>query len=735
MRPRMKPRLIPVLVANVFLAAPALAQEEPTMAPKDFALSGALGVGLRATDVNATDASKFMEYRDLSPNGILLFELQGLGRNYHLDAFGENIGTDDQYIDLQGGRFGTFKYRLYDNEMRHRFGSPPAVRTPYSGVGTATLTAPFPAAAGLATSPVINPNTWNPFDSSVKRRDLGGFLEWSALSPWYFRVDANEVKRDGVRTISSSNGESPGNGFVELPRPVDWTTTNWSAEGGYQSKTMNFSLNVLHSRFQNGTQLLQFSNPFLGAGNPTNYDSKPLEPDNELTKWSLNGNLRRLPWNSTLAGRITWSKLTNNVSVLTNTLDNGPPLGIQAPTGPNPPVFRGEVINKTASLSYSSQPMRALDTRVYYNWSEKEDNSTHITFTAPLLGCPLATPCEPERFSYKKNNVGAEAGYRVNPNNRITGGVDYHKTDRHRIDFRETEDAKFFVQWRNHAFDYVDTRVKYQFLKRRSEFDPVTEVIETNNPLAAFVRRFDYANVHQNLLKASFDISPRPFLDFGVEAIYKNNDYKDTPLGRTEDQRTELYASVGLGDPNKFRVLLFGDIEYAWYDSRHRVGAVGGPDDPPAPAAPAISTSYTWTAKNRDKSWQVGLGADWKPMERLVVNGSLLWAKTEGTVDFSTQPGTIIAGPGLLPIGNFDNTRRWALNLKGTYAVTQAFNVTAGYAYERYRYSDIGYDGLSYVSFASVAPGGTTANSYVTGEGAFQNYTANILYLIGTYKF
>jgi hypothetical protein len=89
----------------------------------------------------------------------------------------------------------------------------------------------------------------------------------------------------------------------------------------------------------------------------------------------------------------------------------------------------------------------------------------------------------------------------------------------------------------------------------------------------------------------------------------------------------------------------------------------------------------------------------------------------------------------LLGIGNFDNTRKWSLNLKGTYALSRAFDLTAGYAHERYRYSDIGYDNLRYVAFASVAPGGTTSNSYATGENAFQNYTADIFYVIGTYKF
>ena len=74
------------------------------------------------------------------------------------------------------------------------------------------------------------------------------------------------------------------------------------------------------------------------------------------------------------------------------------------------------------------------------------------------------------------------------------------------------------------------------------------------NPIELFVRRFDVANVDQNLVKLVLDFTPAPLLDLGLEAIYKENEYKDTPLGRTEDTRQEVYASVGYGDPKNWRV-------------------------------------------------------------------------------------------------------------------------------------------------------------------------------------
>ena len=177
--------------------------------------------------------------------------------------------------------------------------------------------------------------------------------------------------------------------------------------------------------------------------------------------------------------------------------------------------------------------------------------------------------------------------------------------------------------------------------------------------------------------------------------------------------------------------MIFADVEFLQYDSTHRVGGTTlANSNPAAPPVGSPSTIYTWKAENKDKSWQVGLGADWLPLERLTLNASLIWAKTEGTTEFSAQPGTVLVPPFFYPIGNFDNTTRVALNLKGTYKFDRNWSVTGGYAYERYKYSDIGYDGTRYV-----VPPLTTSASYVTGQYSFQPYRANIFFLLGTYKF
>jgi MtrB/PioB family decaheme-associated outer membrane protein len=557
---------------------------------------------------------------------------------------------------------------------------------------------------------------------------MGAMAELSFDSPWYVRFDGNQVKRKGINVFAGAQGTSPGNGFVDLPAPIDYKTNNASVEAGYQGQASHFAVSGMYSKFSNDNELLRWSNGFFSPANPLNRDTTVLPPENELVRLSANGNIRKLPGDSTLAGRVTWSKLTNDVPILPTMLSTG---STNPATGSSGPTFNGEIKKTTLGLSFSSHPLAQLDTRFYYNYAKEDNNSTHLTFTSAALGC--APSCVPEPFEYKKHNLGFEAGYRINRANRLTGGFDYYDVERERIDFTDSEDKKFFIEWKNSSLDVLTARIKYQYLDRDSTYvlTPTSPLVVAN-PTEFYVRRFDLANVEQNMIKLVLDASPIPFVDLGFEAIYKKNDYKDTALGRTEDERQEYYASVSFGDPKKFRVMIFGDIELLQIDSRHRVGgttlANSNPAAPPSGASALGNTIYTWDAKNEDKAWQVGVGADWLPMERLRLNASLIYAKTEGTTDFAAQAGTLVTVP-FLPITNFDNTKRTALNLKGTYKLDRNWSMTAGYAYERYKYSDIGYDGFRYVA------GTGTSAAYMTGQYAFQPYSANIFYVVGTYKF
>lgn len=706
----MKPKLIAVLVANAFVGS-AVAADAPGLR-----VTGEVGVGLRYVKENASDTSKLREYRDLDTDPITFLDVRAEDQSRRYNFFVENITTDDRNWTVLGQQFGAWRFRLYGNEVRHRFGSGAGARSPFSGIGTDTLT---------ATLPNLNVSTWNAFDNSLRRRDIGVMAEWSAFTPWYVRVDANHVDRDGIKVIGSSKGTSPGNGSMDIPAPIDYKTLNYSVEGGYQGPREHFAISWHQSKFKNDNEFVRWSNDFFAPGNPFNRDTSALPADNDFWRIAANANFRGLPYGSTLAGRITYSKVESDVTVLPTILSTG---GTNPSTASNVPVFHGEVNTTTAAVTLNSAPMRGLDTRVFYNFRKKDNNSTQIVFT-PATGTGLQCsggPCDPHLFGYTKHNPGVEAFYRVNRENRIGGGYEYEHTDREaRPDFPTSQEHKLFAEWKSSALDWVDTRVRYQYMMRRGGWSnhPVADAID------AFVRRYDAAPVDQHQLKLRFDTTPAPLVDFSFDLILKHNDYKETVLGRTKDKRQEYYFTAGYGDINRFRVYAFADFEFVQLDSFHRVGGTA------ATANPALgftsASNFNWTVDNDDKSYQFGLGATWKQLDRLTWHTNLLYVKTDGNADFAVPgapPGFV--GPGGLLPAWFDRTKRISFNLKGVYQHDRNWTFTGGYAWERYKYSDIGYDGFTYT-----LPPATTAASYFTGEGAFQPYTANIFYLVAQYKF
>lgn len=718
----MKKTLIPI-VASLLGAQSVLAQD----AGQGLKLSGSVSGGILSSQTSSTNPWKAKEYRDLGSGVVTGFDVKGRTSDYYVDAFGENLGRDDMGIDVKGGKYGVFKYQVYDNRMTHNWTY--GALTPYSGVGGNTLT---------ATLPSLNTATWNSFDFRKKRENLGGSFELWNGSPWFVRVDANEVTERGLQLIAGSNGTNPGPGFADKPFPVDYKTRNASIEGGYATRAGQFAVSALHSTFANANNTLKWTNGFFGNGLDTTW----LPPENTYTKLGANGSLKQLPLGSTLAGRVSYSRATNNLGIAATALDTG---GAINATNPSSPSFSGNIVHSTASASLYSNPTRDIDSRIYWNWYKKDNRSTSVTFR-PAATSGLACgggACVTDTLNYKKNNLGIDLGYRLNAHNRVVAGFDYVDLDRNRVDFDNTKDKTARIEWRNTSFDWLATRLKVQHLERRSHFLEGGSGANGSDPLFLdrFISRFDASNVDQDLVKLGLDIQPAEMWDLGFEAILKQNRFKDTVLGRTRDDRQEFYASIAYGDAKKFRVMTFADAEFVKYDSLHRnisqltaaTGVTAASIYDPFTAAQCVGATgtcnYNWNATNRDRSWALGVGADWFPWTYLKLTGSLIYQTTHGTADFSVQPTPNPINPSAIPIQNFDNVRKVSMSLKGTYSVSKIWDLTLGFAHEKYRFSDIALDGYQYTV------GAGTSTSYLSGAYAFPNYTLNSLYLVATYKF
>ena len=723
----MKTRISATLIASLLVAGTvAQADDSP------FTWSGTVGIGGQIVDTSGTDdEGKMREYRDLT-NGLLsLLDLKGRSQTYHLDLFAENLGRTDMYIDLRGGSYGSFKYRLFSDSMQHFFTTD--ARTPYSGAGTATQRAALPN---------LDPSTWNTYDLAYKRRSDGVMFELSLNSPWYVRADVGELSFSGNKLQAYPQGTGSGNGFVDLAVPNDYSTRNLSLEGGYSSKRFHFALSYLDSKFDNDDRLVTWTNGYFGNNNPPTtsanlgIDTSYLAADSELTRLSFSGVVKKLPLDSTLAVRYTTSESTSDETMGTSQLIGSATAVSAAPFLASPGTFRGKVKYDTWAVSWSASPTESVDFRLWANDFKRENDSSHVIFsgfTTPTnsLGCVgvvggTGVPgtstgprlCENEPFTYDRSGLGAEGAWRPNRTNRFSAGYDEQETDREfHPDSDSSKEKRYSLEWRNTSLDTLVASVKYLHLERRSNF--------LSPALPNTVWSYDVANVDRDIYKVGLDFTPSSRVDFGAEYYFKQNEYKDSPAGRTADDRSEIYLSATFGESDGFRIKAFVDYEQSTTDARLR-----------ARNNTTGVINYTVFTDVDDSFEAFGLGFDWPASKELLIEGAASWNRSEGTVDFAGLAGATALPTTLVGIPNYGNNERLALNVKGTYALKANLGLIAGLAYEDVSFDDIQFDPYSYILPATplTVPTQGTA-SYLSGWYRDPEYKATIGYVMVTYKF
>jgi putative beta-barrel porin MtrB/PioB len=791
----MNAKLIPLLVGSLFAATAASAADGD-----DFNWSGSsIGIGVRntkqeggqrngasATSSTVTtaplapftgpeDRAKLNEYRDLTGGVIGTIDLMGTSTRNYVRFFGENLGYDDQLLNLRGGEYGTFKYQVFQDKMPHNLSW--GALTPLTGTGSATLTLPGAVPVNVAPSippypPAQDPRTWNQFDYKLQRNVIGGNFDFTGNSPWNLRAGYNEITTQGVRPLSARLGTGSGNGLIEFGGPTDYKTKDFTLDGGYSTKKGSISVNFLNSRFSNAVESMQFTNFFM----LNNLDTMYLPPDNILNRVGLNATVRELPVNSTLSVRGTWSKLTNNVGVATDGLmptssalspaTTGAPTAVgflRTPGSNGVTNFAGDIETKTASLSYTSNWGGGVDSKLFYNYYDSKNNSTLVAFDQGTLGTNLTglpTNCFPavsapsttipapssfqcvgpypnSLFSYTRHDYGLDAGWRINRENKLSGGLSALKIEREgREDAEKTEENRAWAEYKNSMAEGLSARLKAVYLTRKSDFNPAEPVgVNPFNPatpssVTYYFRAYDVSNMVQPQLKLVLDWSPAPLWDTSFEYGIKQGNYKDLSYGRTHDDRREYNLTVSYGDPRDVRVTALANYEIVEFDQSYHQGTG------PFPGGPQLAGDFDWSTKNTQINRLLGLIADWVPTERLALKASYILTTTGGGVHFNSGNTSAAGGFNGGPLVDYvtDNTRKETLNLKGDYKFDKQWTGTLGYVTEKYDYADDqmkGYQGFyPYYQYL-----GGNNSSWYSGAYANPSYRLTVVYMMATYKF
>lgn len=678
---------IHVIVLAALLLSPLAAQAD---ANDKVEVNGEVNLGVSAVK-KSTDSAKFQEYRDMSDGGFGSVQLNLYQEDSYLNLDSENMGSSDQSYRLNSGDYQNYDFSVFYNQTPHNltFGA----RTPMTGIGGNDLR------VAPASTPT-NTSLWNSFDYTVTRKQYGAEFTVDLDSPYYLTLGVQKEERRGLKPLSSGGF----GGMVEMPEPVNYATNDFTVEGGYRNKDLMVSASGYFSQFSNANKYLQWENP--ASSNAVDINAMP--PENDFSKFSANATLKKLPMTSVLAVRASYAKATNDVSYselgLTTTLVD--------PTLLNRTTFEGEVKYTTASISLASQPISKLDTELYYRYLNHDNNSSRIIYNGTSA----------EIFGYKENTMGLEAGYRLPMQTKAQAGFEYLKVDRsERPDAESTTDNRFFVQLRNHSLDFLGAKLKYQRTERtgdRGVIAPGTTAAD-NKYVTKFVYRFDAADKDEDKVELGLDFYLADNLDLALEYRFKKNKYPETVLGRTADERNEIYADATLRLPKDLVLSAFIGYETITSDSTlYNFSNTALADPVVDDGNPA---TYRWTQGTDDKYWSFGLSAAASIIPgKLRATASYRYDKSDGEVNLTSEGATA-----LLDIGASDDYTRKHFDTRLIYAYAKDVDITLGYIYENLKYSDLQVDNYDY----------SVGSNYLSGANANSSYEANVGYLMMSYRF
>jgi len=688
----------------------------------ETAFNGSADFGVRGVSLD-NQSGRFNEYQNIDDGVIGSANINAQNEGRYLNLQMQYAGGNDESFKVRGGQYGSYKYSLFYNEMPHNYSYDN--RTIYSGIGTNSLSYfAVDAAAPAAYTPNVPTDTslWNRFEYGIDKKKYGVSLDVDLTAPFYAKLDLRREETDGVKPLGVASGVygsfsalnfSPFGQVVELPEPVNYENTTLQLAGGYSTEKLLVELAGSISSFENSNDLLTWRNPYVTTQELS--ETNVLAPDSDYYKLSAKTVVKQLPMDSVLALKASIAKMESDIPLLDGIWSSTPaPSYSFINLGLNQSKFEGDVTTTKISLALSSKPTAKLSSKVYYDYFDKDNDSSHIVYTS------LATGEEVENhlFEYEKHRAGFDLAYKLTPTNKLSGGYEFKTVDREREDFESNTDNKVFVQLKNTAIDNMAVKLKLQYLDRSADFTQEDDGGAAS--ILLYQKRYDVADKKQTMAKLGVEFYPTDNFDLGLEYRYKLNDYDETRIGLTEEVRHEIYADAVYRIPDVVRLSGYAGYEISSQDSDHRQYSTM-----PDPTSGNTATDFNWSQELKNDYVSLGVMAE-VPLIKNKLDAVLAYnyQQNDGSNDMSSE--------GLTTLEDIDAVNDYDLHqveAKCLYTISKNMKMTLGYLYEKMDYSDDQYD--DYNNFKV----GGFDSYYLSGAYADNDYEVNIGYLALSYLF
>ena len=616
--------LLPVLLLSatgqLAVADEAEAVAEPAAEPAIYKCRQCVKyTGWRGTiDFGATyisdDSYRFGDYRGLEEEGLYAavdgdIHFRNLQGNY-FDMYARDLGYESREIDLRGGNQGFYEVRLGWQEIPRWLGYG-GTQTPFLGVGGDVLTLPEGWVKANTTSGMTalqDSLIAEPLKQKREIFDAGATLKF--LSNWTYRIDYQQQKKDGLRTLGG--GLYFSNASI-LPTPIDFTTDLFDTALTWANKRAQVELGFISSKFDNGYSSLTWQNPFRSLPELSNFRAA-LEPGNKFHQFNLSGAIAITP-KIRLSGQASTGRMKQNDPFLPYTIN---------PKYSDLPLPRESLDGKVDINTYNlagklfARFTNRLSFTARGKW-DKRDNKTPVDLYTPVATDLVpVSPRYNRPYSYKRQKYSADLRYRLNSRVGLSGGARWHNMDRTLQHVERTKESTWWAQARVNPTFNTEFRLRGEWSDRdNSDYLPLDDGGTVDHPL---FRKFNMADRDRDRILAEFDYMPFDSFSITLAYTHAKSKYNESVLGLQESLDESYSVNLNYAISSDINAYAFYNLDYLDADILNTSGG----------------NSTPWNAVTQDRIETAGIGLSAVISEKSSLGIDYVYAGSTGKISVTT---------------------------------------------------------------------------------------------------
>ena len=686
------------LLAAVLLAAMPAAANPAETSPGNWSCESCPLVTGWEWDIDggiaylADDAFRFGDYTGLDDKGAYLMgdvlgRYRGDDSNYMLlEGFAR--GLDSGAIFFRGGKQSVYEVRASYQSIPRRFFN--STRTPFTGVGSASLTLPATWVRAPTTGQMTElASVSSPVAIGLDWDVLGLGIDYRPAQRWQVRADYTRREREGLQRSSGSFLYNT----TEFAAPVDYTTDDIEFSASYSADIWQASASYFGSFFSNGNTALDWDNPYAA---PAGVDSgqSALPPDNTSHRISLAASML-LPARTALNGQLSFGKLSQNEALLPYTVNPNLPAD---PLPVNSADASVDTLNVNLRVTSSPWSRATFEGELRFNDFDNKtsvNDYNYVITDSALTLLPAANPA----YDYQRRAVKFRAEYRLQGGTKLYAGIENENFERNRQDRSETRTNRFWFRARS-RLGSVGQLTLDLFLDDRdgTDYQVVDNPLAPENPL---MRKYNMADRQREGVRLRGSLYTSRRADFGLELEAGNDDYQNSTIGLTEDE----YLRFG------------ADFSYQISDTSSVYASIYREEIDMSQSNSQSFSEPDWIALTNDTFNMATIGVNYPGLFGVIdANLEYGWSESIGESSSDTN-GLPNSFPDL-------RSQRRNLNLGLSYPFSDSLSFRFDYIFESLDSDDWALDG--------VAPD-TIPNLLALGAHAW-NYDANVFYFSVRYQ-